>query len=134
MFTYTQKVMFKHCDPAGIVFYPRYFEMVNDTVEEFFDSALNHSFAQIHQTDSIPTAQINAVFSAPSRLGETLEIRLEVSRIGRSSAGFSFETYCGDQLRFSAESTLVFVDANGKPSPWPDSLRQALQVNLQGES
>jgi 4-hydroxybenzoyl-CoA thioesterase len=24
----TQKVLFRHCDPAGIVFFPRYFEMV----------------------------------------------------------------------------------------------------------
>ena len=34
-FTLTQKVLFKHCDPAGIVFYPRYFEMINDCVEAF---------------------------------------------------------------------------------------------------
>ncbi|MEL6103010.1 MAG: acyl-CoA thioesterase, partial [Pseudomonadota bacterium] len=26
-FQFLQKVLFKHCDPAGIVFYPRYFEM-----------------------------------------------------------------------------------------------------------
>ena len=26
-FTTTRKVRFEHCDPAGIVFYPRYFAM-----------------------------------------------------------------------------------------------------------
>ena len=40
-FTYPHKVLFRHCDPAGIVFYPRYFEMMNDTVEAFFGTALD---------------------------------------------------------------------------------------------
>ena len=31
------EVRFRHFDPAGIVFYPRYFEMINDFVEEWFD-------------------------------------------------------------------------------------------------
>ncbi|ASJ73017.1 acyl-CoA thioesterase [Granulosicoccus antarcticus] len=133
MFQYNQKVLFKHCDPAGIVFYPRYFEMLNDTVEEFFDSELGQSFSQIHQTASIPTVQMNATFSAPSRLGDKLVINLEVCRIGRSSADLDFKTYCEEQLRFSANSTLVYVDTNGKPNSWPDSLRRALQTRLQGE-
>lgn len=34
-FSYRQKVLFMHYDPAGIVFFPRYFEMMNDCVEAF---------------------------------------------------------------------------------------------------
>ena len=30
-FSHEQRVRFGHCDPAGIVFYPRYFEMINLT-------------------------------------------------------------------------------------------------------
>lgn len=30
------QIEFNHCDPAGIVFYPRYFEMVNSVIENFF--------------------------------------------------------------------------------------------------
>ena len=29
-------IRFRHCDAAGIVFYPRYFEMMNDLVEDWF--------------------------------------------------------------------------------------------------
>ena len=43
-FTYKQKVLFKHCDPAGIVFYPRFFEMINDAVEALFSDVLNWPF------------------------------------------------------------------------------------------
>ncbi|MFD1807906.1 hypothetical protein ACFSHQ_06310 [Gemmobacter lanyuensis] len=29
------QIEFNHCDPAGIVFYPRYFEMTNSVIENF---------------------------------------------------------------------------------------------------
>ena len=35
VFSFSQDIGFRHCDPAGIVFYPRYFEMMNDAVELF---------------------------------------------------------------------------------------------------
>ena len=30
-------IRFRHCDPAGIVFYPRFIEMAHSVVEDFFD-------------------------------------------------------------------------------------------------
>ena len=37
-------IEFNHCDPAGIVFYPRYFEMTNSVVENFFaDEVVYHA-------------------------------------------------------------------------------------------
>lgn len=133
MFKFSQKVLFKHCDPAGIVFYPRYFEMLNDTVEDFFERELRHPFVLILEAGGIPTVQINATFSAPSRLGDTLMISLKVSRVGHSSVDLYYETTCDKQIRFAAVSTLVYVDESGKSKSWPDTLRQALNNNLQGD-
>ena len=42
------QIEFNHCDPAGIVFYPRYFEMTNSVVENFFADVVGRSFAQMH--------------------------------------------------------------------------------------
>ena len=133
MYNFSQKVLFKHCDPAGIVFYPRYFEMLNDTVEDYFDRELNHAFAELHKTGGIPTVQMNATFSAPSRLGDALVICLKVCRIGNSSVDFSYATTCAEQLRFAATSTLVYVDESGTSQLWPRRLRQALESQLQGD-
>ena len=44
-YTRTVPIEFNHCDPAGIVFYPRYFEMTNSVVENFFPDEVGHSFA-----------------------------------------------------------------------------------------
>ncbi len=40
------RVEFNHCDPAGIVFYPRYFEMANSVVENFFRDEVDYPFAR----------------------------------------------------------------------------------------
>ena len=58
MFEMTQKILFKHCDPAGIVFFPRYFEMINDCVEEFFAEMLDWPFETLLKTNGVPTVAI----------------------------------------------------------------------------
>ena len=49
------QVLFRHCDPAGIVFYPRYFEMVNDLVEEWFDRGMGLPFHTLHVQRQVGT-------------------------------------------------------------------------------
>jgi len=131
------KVGFAHCDPAGIVFYPRYFEMVNATVEEWFETALGFSFAKIHgdMAAAVPTAAINIDFRHPSRLGDVLEFRLYVTRLGRSSIDLHITAAPADDQdepdRFTMTSTLVFTrkDVAGS-APWPADLRTALQHHI----
>jgi len=124
LFHYTQKVMFKHCDPAGIVFYPRYFEMMNDVVESFFAECLGLPFERLLVTAGVPTVQTEAQFHAPSRHGEMLDISLGVTRLGRTSASFELRARAGEEARFTARSTLVHVDAEGRPAPWDGPLRE----------
>ena len=133
-FTYTQEVKFRHCDPAGIVFYPRFFEMMNDTVEAFFAQRLDFPFSEMHRTSGIPTAQIEAQFLAPSRLGDVLDISLRCTRLGRSSLGLGYAAVCGNAPRFTAQSTIVFIDATGKSQPWTDKIRALLHMEMQGET
>ncbi len=125
-FHFAQKVLFRHCDPAGIVFYPRYFEMINDCVEAFFDEVLGWPFETVHETGAVPTAEISATFRKVSRHGDVLDLALDHAAPGRTSLGLAFTATCGDELRFEARSTLVNVDAAGKPVPWPDMLRARL--------
>jgi 4-hydroxybenzoyl-CoA thioesterase len=133
-FIYSQDIKFRHCDPAGIVFYPRFFEMMNDTVEAFFAERLLFPFAQMHQTSGIPTAKIEAEFHAPSRLGETLEITLTCTRLGRSSLDLRYDAQCDGEARFSGTSTIVFITNTGKSQPWPDPIRALLEHEIKGEA
>lgn len=126
-YIYEQKVLFKHCDPAGIVFFPRYFEMVNDCVESFFDEALNWPFETFLQSEGVPTAEISGRFMAPSRHGDGLRLVLGVTRVGRSAFGYQIDAFCNKELRFVAQATIVHVDGAGKPAPWPEAIREKLK-------
>ena len=134
-FTLHQKVRFQHCDPAGIVFYPRYFEMINATVEEWFAQRLGVPFEILHGAlgAAVPTASISVDFHAPSRLGDVLEFSLRPTRIGRSSVRLSIATTCGGEKRLTMELTLVFTtEGAGKPDSWPADLRARIARELDG--
>lgn len=128
----TIQIEFNHCDPAGIVFYPRYFEMTNSTVENFFADELEYSFARmtVEEGHGVPTVSLHCEFRAPSRLGEKVVFTLEVERVGRSSVGFRITARKGEEVRLTADLTLVWVDRNGRPAPWPDGVRARLMQHL----
>ncbi|MEM7543995.1 MAG: thioesterase family protein [Pseudomonadota bacterium] len=125
MFERPLKVLFRHCDPAGLVFYPRYFEMLNDHVEAFFDH-IGHPFEELHKQRAVPTAEVSATFHAPSRHGDALTWALALTRLGRTSAGVEVSARAGAEMRATFRSTLVLVDLNGAPVPWSEAQRGAL--------
>ena len=126
-FTMPQKVLFKHCDPAGIVFYPRYFEMINDAVEAFFDRAVGLPFEEMHRTHGVPTLTIETTFRAPSRHGDHLDIAVAPTRVGGTSVALAIRATCGGETRFENRQTLVFIDKRTmRPVRWPESVRAAL--------
>ena len=69
-FTKQEKVRFQHVDYAGIVFYPRFLEMLNCLVEDWFEEALDRPFSKMHETNGIPTVDLKIQFKNAARLGE----------------------------------------------------------------
>lgn len=125
-----RKVGFQHCDPAGIVFYPRYFEMLNSVVEEWFDVGLETSFKTLHieRRRGVPLVHVEADFTAPSRLGDELLFRLDVARFGRASVTLALEAFAGEERRLSA--TLVLAHMNletARAEPFPEDLAARLR-------
>ena len=133
IYTRIMPVEFNHCDPAGIVFYPRYFELTNSLVENFFAGVVGHSYAAMMDAgQGVPTARLEVNFKAPSRLGDKLEWTLQVARIGGSSVTFVANAMVKGHPRVTADLTLVWVAA-GKPAPWPDTIRASLTA-FQGDT
>ncbi len=113
LFTKKEKIRFKHVDYAGIVFYPRFLEMLNDLVEDWFEEALDRPFSKIHETNGIPTVDLKVQFKKAARLGEVLTKSLWVKNIGDASllCGFKFEDEEGKTC-LEGEVTLVNVAFN----------------------
>lgn len=130
MFTYRQQVLFKHCDPAGIVFYPRYFEMMNDCIEAFFAEMVHWPFQDMHPTDAVPTASIATRFRAPSRHGDALVLSLEIVKLGRSSLELVITASCDSEIRFQTTATIVHTH-DGRSAPWPEKIRHSIQQHTE---
>lgn len=110
IYTKQEKIKFKHIDYAGIVFYPRFLEMLNDLVEDWFEEELERPFSKMHETNGIPTVNLKIQFKNPARLGEIITKRLWVIEIGFASVlcGFQFVNE-KDVTVLEGEVTLVNV-------------------------
>lgn len=125
-------VRFRHCDPAGIVFYPRYFEMMNDLLEDFL-AELGAPFAELHGgREGVPTVALEASFARPSFLGDALEVEMAVTRLGESSFSLAYSASCGGELRFTATSTLVYVANGGRGKVRSLPLPEGLRIGMRG--
>lgn len=105
-----EKIRFKHIDYAGIVFYPRFLEMLNDIVEDWFEEALDRPFSKMHESNGIPTVDLKVQFKNAARIGEVLTKKFWVAELKSSSivCGFQF-TNQDDKTVLEGEVTLVNV-------------------------
>jgi 4-hydroxybenzoyl-CoA thioesterase len=132
IFTHRVVVRFGQVDAAGIVYYPRYFEMLNDVVEAWFADALDEPFPRlVAQGTGVPLVSCSVQFVAASRLGDELEMRLSATRLGRSSFDLRVECWGAGQNRFRAELRHAMVSLNPLVSvPLPDPLRARINAYL----
>jgi 4-hydroxybenzoyl-CoA thioesterase len=128
-FRVTRRIRFADVDPAGIVFYPRYFEMINSVIEDWFDDGLDYGFDQMICKDGygVPLAHIDVDFTAPSRLDETLVFRLSLRHVGRSSIKLTISATCDGENRLIAHPVLVFINSQKHaPARLPDPLKERM--------
>ena len=129
MFSVTFPLRFGHCDPAGIGFYPRYFELCDAAIEDWTAAVLGVDRRTMHldQGLGLPTVRLHVDFSKPSRLGDQLAFAVRTMRIGNSSVDLYLTVTCADETRFVAHYTLVLTHlAAGQSSPWPAAWRERL--------
>jgi len=127
-FTRDLIIRFEHCDAAGIIFYPRFFGLVNETVEDWFAS-LGHSFKSLHvdERKGVPTVRFECEFVGPVRIGDMLHQQLGVDSIGNSSLNLKHIASIGDRTVARFDQTIVFTDlATMSARPWPADLRKAI--------
>lgn len=133
LFRRPHRVRFSECDPAGIVFYPQYFVMFNDLLEAWVDHLLpgtGFSGFILERRFGLPSVRIEADFKAISRMGDDVELSLEVAHIGRRSLVLQLACRGADGgLRMQVRQTLVTTSlVTHEAIPIPDELRLALGV------
>lgn len=132
-FRVTTPLRFSQCDPAGIAYYPRYFELLDWAIEDWTAAVLPVSRVAMHRDHGLglPTVDLQAKFVAISRFGDSLEIAIDVAEVGRSSVRFDAAVSCAGEARFAVGYTQVLMALDvPRAVPWPDDWRAALEAAL----
>ena len=130
-FTRSVAIRFSHCDPAGIVYFPHYFDMFNGLIEDWYTYELKHDYAELIMGDrfGFPFVHIECDFKIPSRIGEIIELTLLVERIGRSSLGIAIVCHGDGLVRLRARMVTAMMSLETKkPVPLPHALRTAIEA------
>ncbi len=126
---------FSHCDPAGIAYYPRYFELCDHVIEDWCEQVLGVSRRRLHLElgMGLPTVDVRAQFTAVSRLGDILDFELLVEGYGNSSVEFVITVTSGGETRFVVHYKQVLIDmSKTKSTNWPQEWRDVLQAVCKG--
>jgi 4-hydroxybenzoyl-CoA thioesterase len=130
IFTTEVLVRFADCDPAGIVFYPRYFHMFSNLVEDWCASSLNISFREMHieKGFGLPTVHLETDFIAVSELGDVLRADLFVLKLGAASITVAIRLSGPEGAeRVRATLVLAWMDLKRRRAmPIPDELRERI--------
>ncbi len=126
VFSVEYPILFSHCDPAGIVYFPRFFDLLHRAMEDWFTFGLEERFADFIMTKrlGIPTVGTRVDFIAPARFGDLLKIELRVAKIGSSSIDLAIDSFVNGRPCFRARHTVcVFSQDTFKAIPIPEDLR-----------
>jgi 4-hydroxybenzoyl-CoA thioesterase len=127
-------VRFSHCDPAGIVFYPRFFDLFSSALEDWFQSGIDCPFGgefMVKRNLRVPGLSITAEFVRPCRMGEFLDLDLWVRRLGRSSFELALAGSVAGEPRLRAVWTMCVIDfATFKSTPIPEDLHARMRSFL----
>ncbi len=107
------------CDPAGIVFNARFFEMFDISTWMLFESALGvtaHQLAETFGIIGLPLVDARANFLKSAKFGDEVEIASQVSEFRRSSFDVEHRLTIGGELAVDGGETRVWA-ARDKDSP-----------------
>jgi len=86
--TRTTRIEWGDCDPAGIIFYPRYFEIFDISTTMLIERATGMKKIEYLKAYAIaghPVVETRAKFRLPTRFGDEVAIESAVVACGRSS-------------------------------------------------
>src|SRR5580704_16752948 len=105
-------VEWSHCDPAGIVFNPRFFEYFDWGTWTLFEAALGvrpPDLAAAFGIMGLPLVDASARFIAPARFGDAVELTSQVSEFRRSSFDVTHQLFVRGALAVEGSETRVWA-------------------------
>jgi 4-hydroxybenzoyl-CoA thioesterase len=108
----TVRIEWGDCDPAGIVYYPRYFAMFDACTSALFERALGmtkHEYLLAYDFTGHPLLNTRSRFLVPTRFGDDVRIETAVAEFRRSSFDVSHRLFKNGALAVEGFETRVWV-------------------------
>jgi 1,4-dihydroxy-2-naphthoyl-CoA hydrolase len=111
MFSIKRKINFYDCDPAGILFYAKLFEISHSIYEEMISSFDLKKNYWTNNDFVVPIIKTDGAYFKPLRAGEIVTINLTVTHRKENSFELTFEWIDNKgELAAKARTVHVFVD------------------------
>jgi 4-hydroxybenzoyl-CoA thioesterase len=130
----TVRIRWGDCDPAGIIFYPRYFEIFDAAIAALFERALGitkHEMFTAYEFAGWPLVRTHARFIKPTRFGDDVEVETNV-RFGRSSFDLTHRVTLKGELCVQCEEKRVWIvrdtDNRIKSHPIPEAVLKKFEA------
>ena len=133
VFVHDQLIRFSHCDPAGIVYFPRFFDLAHAAMEDWLADGLGFRLPDLITKRRIgtPTVNIHCDFIKPLRIGDTLRFELRVTKIGTASVDLQYVGLKAGIEHLRIVQTIVFMNLDAaRAAPIPDDIRPAIEAFL----
>ena len=133
VFITERRIRFSHCDPAGIVYFVNFFDMISGCVEDWFREAVGLPFQEMHLERRVgfPIVSTGCEFSRPARLGDTLRLELAIAKLGRSSIEFVVVGSVDGEEKFRARHKVAMVSLDTfRAIPIPQDMRAKMAAYL----
>lgn len=126
-YTIRRTVKWGECDPAGIVYTPRFLDWILEAAESFFADVVGVDWFHLNQRDGLgsPSVSTRIDFHKPIKHGEPFTIEVLVRKLSRSTITYTMRGRNGaGELCFSAELVSCIIDnARMKSVSIPDAMR-----------
>ena|SRR5215471_5932977 len=135
----TVRIEWGDCDPAGIVFYPRYIAMFDHSTTLLIEETLGARKHQLYRTyafDGYPVVDNRARFLKPTRFGDDVVIETRFAGVGRASFKLMHRLTLEGELAVEGFETRVWVVRDpGHPGRLrPQPLPQEVASRFAGEA
>jgi len=99
------------CDPAGIVYYPRYFAYFDNCTAALFEAAglPKHQMLKAYGIVGIPMVDTRARFLAPSHFGDDVIVESSITEWRRSSFDVQHKLFRREVLSVECSETRVWA-------------------------
>ena len=123
------------CGPAGSLHLSRYYELISDAIERWFESSLGMTFSELHgiRELGIPTVQMDTCCHSLPKNGEIVAMGLRPLSVGASAVQLTSWLTSAGNILLETRQVIVFVELDDKKIRTvriPDELRERMREQL----